>query len=561
MEVIELSAFWEKLLQITSKKMDARLWESSIHSGLLPITLENNILTLGVMQDYIKNFIEKNPIIYGTLKSSAEELYGAPLVLSIISLMPPTEIPSTSETTTSAYNSFVEPTASIEPEETIEYSSPIDSSIPPKIDDIIKDLQEEAKKESIAKDIPNEFSYPSYDTPVIIDHSGFNTPHYEEPVVLSSAPNVSSDIYVPSQDKQEVTTPELIGQQSNSRLNTSFTFDTFVTGNSNRVAFSAAQYVAEQPAERYNPLFIYGQSGLGKTHLMHAIGNGIIEKYPHLKVMCITSEKFTNIFINSLKDKRSESFRNTFRNIDVLLVDDIQFLQNKESTQEEFFHTFNTLYDDKKQIILTSDMLPKDMKQMENRLRSRFEAGFIVKMEPPDLETRIAILRSIIDKEMKKNPSLQIPNEVINYIASIFDKNVRILQGAFTRLIGAISLEHTDTPITMDYARQILADLITETDKPILSVAYIQDFIASYFKIKKEDLLGQKRNKQFAYPRQIAMYLCRELINESYPQISLAFGKKDHTTTLHAYEKISKEIANNKETKRLIDEIKTKIQG
>jgi len=518
MDVIELGPIWENILKLTRGRMNEQLWENSIHSGLLPISLENDILTLGVMQNYLKNFIEKNPIIYDILKSCAQQSCGYEVNLNIISLTENNENEDASEKideppifTTNIYS-----------------SNKTDSTL----------------------------NIPIYDDPIIINTQK-NNPFEDLPSV--------EDVYIPHPPINQIQpyNNEKIVQPlidlSESTLNPQYTFETFVNGNSNRIAYAVAKNVAEHPADRYNPLFIYGQSGLGKTHLMHAIGNEIINRYPHMKVMCITSEKFTNIFINSIKDKQSESFRTKFRNIDVLLVDDIQFLQNKESTQEEFFHTFNALYEDKKQIILTSDILPKDLKDMEKRLRSRFEAGYIATIETPDLETRIAILRSIIDKESVDNSLVQIPNDVINYIANQFDENVRSLQGALKKLLGSMALEPPTTVIDIDYARKELAKLIDKKDTPYLSITYIQDFISDYFKIKKSDLLGQKRNKQFAYPRQIAMYLCRELVNESYPQISLAFGKKDHTTTLHAYDKINKEISQNSETKRIIEDIIKKL--
>lgn len=567
----EISSFWEEILRETEKKMNNSLWDI-IHSKVLPVSLENNHFTIGAAEDYIKNFIEKNASVYDMLKSTAESIYGSPLIITVISFADHTGsiLPAAGSDMSSAGSSspagMVTPAAPIIAADNT--SAPMSDMTAASIADSDTNQAESAPAGASVTSTHKleESSDPmsTYDPPVVIKLP----PQINLPVIppSDSYQSQGNTMYVPSAaDRSEDQTLAASSADSaalhtsDSHLNPNFTFSSFVVGNTNRIAHAAAKNVAEEPAQKYNPLFIYGQSGLGKTHLMHAIGNYITEYSPHLRVMCVTSENFTNIFINSLKDKENESFRKKFRNIDILLVDDIQFLQNKESTQEEFFHTFNTLYDDKKQIVLTSDTLPRDMKKMENRLRSRFEGGFVVTIEPPDLETRIAILRAIVDKEFVKNPNLMIPHEVINYIASLFDENIRTLQGAFTRLLASVSITGSQEPITIEYARSVLDDLITDKDAAHLSVSYIQDFIASYFKIKKEDLLGQKRNKQFAWPRQIAMYLCRELINESYPQISAAFGKKDHTTTLHAYDKISRQISTDKDTEKTIKDIITKI--
>lgn len=548
MEPIAIGLFWEKVLAETKKKIQRPLWENLIYSGLFPISLTNTCLTLGVMQDYIKNIIEKNAKLYGTLKNTAEQICGYPLTLTIVTM--DDEIEETSEIVSS--ETFIS-----EPSIDTKLTSSI--QMPPESLSTVFTPMAATEEDPF---IPKE--EPLYDEPIILPDKSTeklsiekNIPVMEE-LDFTYEPTDEAFASMPTRTSYENALHE-------SHLNKSLTFDTFINGNSSRMAYGAAQNVADYPATNYNPLFIYGQSGLGKTHLMHAIGNKILQNFPHYKIKCVTSEKFLSLYVDSIRQKCQSSFRDAFRNVDVLMVDDIQFLGtgSKASTQEEFFHTFNELFDDnnKKQIILTSDVLPKDMPLMENRLRSRFQSGFLVTIDPPDLETRIAILRYKVEKEMSKNPHLKISNDVITYVASSFDKNIRILQGALNRLIGAASLEGLNRPITMDFAQKILSDLITEDQTPFLSVTYIQEFIASYFKIKKEDLLSQKRNKQFAYPRQIAMYLCRELVNESYPQISLSFGKKDHTTALHAFEKISKEIEKSPETKRIIEEIINKIHN
>lgn len=551
---MDLVNIWETILLETKPRLNKGLWETNIHTGLLPMTLENDVLTLGTMQDYLINFFEKNPNnpILTTLIETANKVYGKPLTINIINMMNPSERPFSSNP--------LENTVSIDNNPTVEGK---EQSLQEK--HILND--ENLKNKEDSKTISQFDSSSVYDPPVVLS----SNKNKDDNIFSDEKPFGKPDDFYGKPSNEEkpqvidttITSSKVSTKEAKvlteSRLNPVYTFDNFITGNTNRIAFAAAQAVGEDPGNRYNPLFIYGQSGLGKTHLMHAIGNMITDKYPHLKVMSITSENFTNIFVNSIKDKDNESFRKTFRTIDVLLIDDIQFLENKNGIQEEFFHTFNTLLDDNKQIVLTSDILPQNMQQMTARLRSRFEAAMIVTIEQPDFETRLAILRYNIEKEQISNPNLHIDDDVITFIAETFDENIRKLQGAFKRLIGQASLENHTQHIDQAYALQLLADLIKDKPTRILSIETIQDFIADYFKIKKSDLLSQKRNTQFAFPRQIAMYLCRELINESYPQIANAFGKKDHTTILHAYDKISKKIEKDLETKRLIDEIKEQI--
>ena len=325
-------------------------------------------------------------------------------------------------------------------------------------------------------------------------------------------------------------------------------------GNAQALRFA----VAESPAQAYNPLFLYGNSGLGKTHLMHSIGHFILDRNPQAKVLYVTSETFTNELINSIQNNKNEEFRNKYRNIDVLMIDDIQFLESRESTKTELFNTFNELLNNNKQIVLTSDTMPNDMEQFEDRLRSRFQAGYIATMENPDLETRIAIFRSLLEREYKKNRIIRIDNDSINYVALQFSENVRVLQGAFTKLIGTASIDQRLESIDLEYTKQALAGLVHTEEVNMVTIESIQNFVSSYFNIKKQDLLGKKRKAQFAFPRQIAMYLCRDMINESYPQIATAFSR-DHTTILHAYDKITKEIERNEETKNMISEIKQKL--
>lgn len=317
-------------------------------------------------------------------------------------------------------------------------------------------------------------------------------------------------------------------------LNPKYTFDTFVIGSSNRLAHAAALAVAEAPARAYNPLFLYGGVGLGKTHLMQAIAHHVLERDPTTRVKYVSSETFTNEMINAIRDGSTDQFRNRYREIDILLVDDIQFLAGKESTQEEFFHTFNALYEANKQIVLSSDRPPKEIPTLEDRLRSRFEWGLISDLQRPDLETRIAILRKKAQLE-----KLTIPDDVIYYIAERVTSNIRELEGALIRLIAHASL--TDEPITLETAVKTLEDLLPAKVYERPTIARIQQAVAAEFGIDVAELKARKRTRAVAYPRQIAMYLCRELTDASLPKIGEEFGGRDHTTVLHAHEKISTE--------------------
>jgi len=337
-------------------------------------------------------------------------------------------------------------------------------------------------------------------------------------------------------------------------LNPKYIFESFVIGNSNRFAHAASLAVAEVPAKVYNPFFIYGGVGLGKTHLMHAIGHRIRQNHSNLKVVYISSEKFTNELINSIRDGNPESFRQKYRNIDVLLVDDIQFLSKKEHTQEEFFHTFNTLHEANKQIIISSDRPPREIPTLEDRLRSRFEWGLITDIQPPDLETRIAILRK---KALLEN--LNIPNDVMVYIASRIDNNIRELEGALVRVIAYASL--TNQSVDMNLCTEALKDIFPNSRPRQITMDLIQQVVANYFKIKQDDLLAKKRTRNVAYPRQIAMYLCRELTETSLPRIGETFGGRDHTTVIHAHDKISRERNEDAKLSNIIKELIKKLES
>ncbi|MCX7843332.1 MAG: chromosomal replication initiator protein DnaA [Clostridia bacterium] len=337
-------------------------------------------------------------------------------------------------------------------------------------------------------------------------------------------------------------------------LNPKYTFDTFVIGNGNRFAHAASLAVAESPANAYNPLFIYGGVGLGKTHLMHAIGHYILSQNPSLKVLYVSSEKFTNELINAIKDDKNEEFRYKYRSIDILLIDDIQFIGGKERTQEEFFHTFNALYEANKQIIISSDKPPKDITTLEERLRSRFEWGLIADIQPPDLETRIAILRKKAQLE-----SLDIPNDVMVFIADKIASNIRELEGALNRVIAYSSL--TEKEVSVEMAAEALKDILSNNKLKQINSNTIQEAVARYFDLKLDELKSKRRTRDVTVPRQIAMYLCRELTDMSLPKIGEEFGGRDHTTVIHAFEKILEDMESNPEMRRSVDEIKRNLLG
>lgn len=335
-------------------------------------------------------------------------------------------------------------------------------------------------------------------------------------------------------------------------LNPKYVFDSFVVGDSNRFAHAAAYAVSEAPARAYNPLFIYGGVGLGKTHLMHAIGHTILEHNPHLKVMYTTSERFTNDLINAIKDDQTPQFRNRYRNIDILLVDDIQFLAKKERTQEEFFHTFNTLYEANKQIVISSDRPPKEIPTLEERLRSRFEWGLIADIQPPDLETRIAILRKKVQME-----NIPVPDDTLVYIADRIQSNIRELEGAFIRVAAYAVL--TDCEINPEMAAKVLKDIVQPAKPRPITCKLIQEIVGDYFNMRLEDFKAKKRTRAVAYPRQIAMYLARELTDLSLPKIGDQFGGRDHTTVLHACDKISGEVENDPAVREIINELTNRV--
>ena len=357
------------------------------------------------------------------------------------------------------------------------------------------------------------------------ERTAFHTAHHEAPVEAPAAP--------PHEDPENAPTWD-----SSARLNPNYTFDTFVIGQSNRFAHASAFAVAEQPGIVYNPLFIYGGSGLGKTHLLHAIGHYTKYLYPNLRVRYVNSEEFTNDFINSIRDDEGSSFKQIYRNVDVLLIDDIQFLAGKEATMEEFFHTFNALYNHQKQIVITSDFPPKQLTGFAERMRSRFGSGLNVDVQPPELETRIAILRKKAQSEI-----LPVRDDVMEYIASHVTANIRELEGALIRASAAASMKKPPEPITLAEAETYLKDLLSDTGGAEITSALVLSTVSKYFDVSIEDMQSKSRTRTLTNARQVAMYLLRELTEMSLPRIGNDLGGRDHTTVMHAVRKVSAQMA------------------
>ena len=379
---------------------------------------------------------------------------------------------------------------------------------------------------------------------------------YADPAVVAPTPTVAplqASAPAVEQARPGTGSPGTRGEES-SRLNPKYTFDTFVIGSSNRFAHAAAVAVAEQPAKAYNPLFIYGESGLGKTHLLHAIGHYSRTLFAGQKVRYVSSEEFTNEFINSIRDDKAAAFQRRYRDVDVLLVDDIQFLSGKVQTQEEFFHTFNTLHNANKQIVVTSDLPPKQLQDFEDRMRSRFEWGLITDVQPPDLETRIAILRKKSDQER-----LSAPPEVLEFIASKISTNIRELEGALIRVTAFASLNRQ--PVDLPLAEVVLKDLITDQAGPEITSSIIMMQTAAYFGVTVDDLCGSSRSRVLVTARQIAMYLCRELTDLSLPKIGQAFGGRDHTTVMHADRKIRQLMAERRSLYNQVTDLTARIKS
>ena len=367
--------------------------------------------------------------------------------------------------------------------------------------------------------------------------------------VIDISQENSSDTSIITNKNSNVSDTEL--ENNHQTLNPKYTFETFVVGNNNRFAHAAALAVGNEPGKSYNPLFLYGGVGLGKTHLMQAIGNRILENNPKSNVLYVTSEKFTNQLINAIKDSKTEMFRNKYRNIDVLLIDDIQFIAGKDRIQEEFFHTFNTLREDGKQIIISSDKPPRDIEFLEDRLKSRFEWGLLADISCPDYETRLAILRKKAQDER-----IIIDDSILSNIAATIDSNIRELEGVFNKIVARAALTHS--PITMEHAELIINEFKLKSEK-VISSDFIKETVAKYFSINKNDLASEKRSNDIAFPRQIAMFLCRDVANMSFPQIGKDFGDRDHSTVMHAYNKIKKEVKDKNNTRLIVESVKNII--
>ena len=427
----------------------------------------------------------------------------------------------------------------------------------------------------IEKEISSPVSYETWILPIVpvgIDGSRFllrvSEPFYKEMLEKRHLPLIRSAIKTVTKVNYEIviltegeeaphSTQSIIKPEENNdlakNLNPKYVFSSFVVGNSNRMAHAASLAVAESPAKAYNPLFLYGNSGLGKTHLMHSIAHFILEKNPSTKVLYVTSETFTNELILSIQNNKNEEFRNKYRNIDVLLIDDIQNKTKKEGTQEEFFHTFNALYESNKQIIISSDRPPKEIKTLEDRLRSRFEWGLIADIQPPDYETRIAILRKKADRD-----HLVVPDDVMAYIAKNIVSNIRELEGALTRIVAYATLTNQD--ISLELTEKSMKDVYSENAQAPLTPDLIQEIVARHYNIRVEDIQGNKKPKNIAFPRQVSMYLCRKLLDISLPKIGDSFGGRDHTTVIHAISKIEKQMENDTELKKTIIQLEKEIK-
>lgn len=370
---------------------------------------------------------------------------------------------------------------------------------------------------------------------------------------LTSVAEPTVDDFGPTAPEPVAPVTDISPRRGDSRLNPKYNFDNFVIGSSNRFAHAAAVAVAEAPAKAYNPLFIYGDSGLGKTHVLHAIGHYAVNLYSGIRVRYVSSEEFTNDFINAIQNNRSAAFQSRYREVDILLIDDIQFLQRAVETQEAFFHTFNTLHDHSKQVVITSDVAPKFLTGFEDRMRSRFEWGLITDVQAPDLETRIAILRKKAQSE-----KLQVPDEILEFMASKVSSNIRELEGTLIRVTAFASLNRT--PVDLQLVQTVLKDLITLDEDNVIAPVDIINHTADYFKLSVDDLYGSSRSQAVATARQIAMYLCREMTNLSLPKIGQLFGNRDHTTVMYANKKISELMKERRSIYNQVTELTSRIK-
>ncbi len=535
---------WYGMLNEVKKKIPSTMYSTWIESSLILVSYENDIVTIDTAKSFVRAFIKKK--YNALLEKAASKVTGRPTKVNIIYSSvdteeePPTiETPSPdsieSSTTPSQDSPAIEVTPEIEPPKEKRKVSIVTG-----IETIRKeDLQPRKKNQSLSD---KELSHEA------------DTLYKEVKLQPETLLTADGELDFPEiRDAQKLSVPPNQSVVESDGLGSNYTFDTFIVGNSNRMAHAAALAIAETPAERYNPYFIYGGSGLGKTHLMHAIGHRIREKYPDMVIRCITSEDFANELIQSLQDKNPESFRQRYRNVDVLLVDDIQFLENKEHTQEEFFHTFNKLYQDHKQMVFTSDRPPQDIKKLEERLRSRFQGGMVTCIEPPDLETRTAILRN----RAQQSP-ISFEKDALDFIAANVSENIRQLEGAFAQVSLLASQEHS--PVTLELTQKALKDLIqANSTKKYITLDEITKAVCQFYKVKYEDMMSKKKAKSIAFPRQVAMYLCRVMTEQTYPHIGASFNGRDHTTVMHACTKIENIMKEDEHIRRSIKELKAQI--
>lgn len=535
---------WYGMLNEVKKKIPSTMYSTWIESSLILVSYENDIVTIDTAKSFVRAFIKKK--YNALLEEAASKVTGRPTKVNIIYSSvdteeePPTiETPSPdsieSSTTPSQDSPAIEVTPEIEPPKEKRKVSIVTG-----IETIRKeDLQPRKKNQSLSD---KELSHEA------------DTLYKEVKLQPETLLTADGELDFPEiRDAQKLSVPPNQSVVESDGLGSNYTFDTFIVGNSNRMAHAAALAIAETPAERYNPYFIYGGSGLGKTHLMHAIGHRIREKYPDMVIRCITSEDFANELIQSLQDKNPESFRQRYRNVDVLLVDDIQFLENKEHTQEEFFHTFNKLYQDHKQMVFTSDRPPQDIKKLEERLRSRFQGGMVTCIEPPDLETRTAILRN----RAQQSP-ISFEKDALDFIAANVSENIRQLEGAFAQVSLLASQEHS--PVTLELTQKALKDPIqANSTKKYITLDEITKAVCQFYKVKYEDMMSKKKAKSIAFPRQVAMYLCRVMTEQTYPHIGASFNGRDHTTVMHACTKIENIMKEDEHIRRSIEELKAQI--
>ncbi|MFI6908047.1 chromosomal replication initiator protein DnaA [Nonomuraea sp. NPDC050394] len=506
---MDLGGVWAKALDNflnESVPVQQRTWLSMVR----PIALADDTIVLGVPNDFLKDLIEGKlrPLVAHAL---SQEL-GRAMRLAVM----------------------IDTTAPARPAPEA-HPQPVTQSYPQSVDHFPQPPQTPSYQVSE----PPQFYSPQPEAqPVSTDYPQRQFGYEQEKAPEPAQPRWEAKSSKPSEP---------------ARLNQKYTFETFVIGASNRFAHAAAVAVAESPAKAYNPLFIYGDSGLGKTHLLHAIGHYAQSLYDGARVRYVSSEEFTNDFINSIRDHKADGFRSRYRAIDILLVDDIQFLEGKEQTQEEFFHTFNTLHNANKQIVISSDRAPKQLITLEDRLRNRFEWGLITDVQPPELETRIAILRKKAIQE-----GLAAPPEVLEYIASRISTNIRELEGALIRVTAFASLNRQG--VDLQLAEVVLKDLITSESGPEITIANIMAKTAEYFGISIDDLCGSSRSRALVNARQIAMYLARELTDLSLPKIGQQFGGRDHTTVMHAERKIRSLIAERRSMYNQVNELTMRIK-